>query len=168
MSSSLAALRVQLAALSSPRLLESITRRLKNTFSELEKVSATRRRLAGWTKDVKGSEKASNASGDGFSSAQSRDLDQLSSLLPQLEMLIPLMQPILNTIQSSRSIHSRAGHVDQSLDQLERLANEMQDLNTTISESCRRLETAIEENEDRTKKNLESMAVRMKQMGLDR
>lgn len=149
----LARLESQLALLSQPRHLDTISRRVKVLVTEMDRV-----------RDVRKDNAVDQSSSSGTTSLTPSDTTQLEHLFQvanRLEPLLPIMQPVLSRLQTLSDVHGSAAQFKTSLDGLQAKAEAQRQQTSELNQLLANMEANVEQNRTTMQTNLESLQARI-------
>ncbi|KAL1405194.1 hypothetical protein Q8F55_008819 [Vanrija albida] len=153
---SLARLDHLLAILTQPRHLDSISRRVKLLLVDLDRASASSRRVG----LAAGSERPATAT-TGLSPTDQEALQRLFTLLPRLDPLIPSIPPLLNRLRSLSSLHAESFGIAADLRQLQASDKSVSEEERSLQSIVSGVQKGLSEASGSIAKNWESLNSRL-------
>ncbi|KAF8647143.1 hypothetical protein AX16_006974 [Volvariella volvacea WC 439] len=156
----------QLALLTQPRHIDSISRRLKLLLSDLDRVSASqqhqsRRTVAGQHQPTTSihnaaipSLSASVGPGGAAPASPAQLQDQLLPLLSRLTPYLPQIPHILTRLRTLSTLHTSASEFRNTLEALEEEQAKIQEALKELEDAVRGVESSLEDNKVVVKKNV--------------
>lgn len=166
-----------LTLLTQPRHLDAISRRIKLLLTDLDRAHASTKSGGGKRQSMGGdgsaglgllspnlptSASAATTAGETtLTASQGQKLDQVFSLVPRLQPLLPLLPHLLARLRSLSDLHESAANFDETLKRLEqssvRLASAQQETTTVVD----RLDGSIRGNEEMIEANFRALGGRV-------
>lgn len=104
--------------LTQPRNLDAISRRVKLLLVDLDRAATASRRNLHATPNL-GSSPEKQPSTITLSHIEYTQLQQLFGILPRLDPLFPILDPLLTRLKSLQTLHAEAGEVAEGLKRLQ-------------------------------------------------
>lgn len=147
----------QLALLTQPRHLDSISRRLKLLISDLDRLTASQQHAGrrGQT------QQATQAPTSGAPSALQ---EQLLALLARLAPHLPHLPHLLTRMRTLSGLHAAAGEVQSTIGTLEDEQLRTRGRLDTLSSAVEGVEKSLEENADVVRKNVTGLEERIEML----
>lgn len=151
-------LNTQLALLTQPRHLDSISRRLKLLISDLDRLSSTNAQAGSSRRQA---QHAHTGSGTIAPNAPSPLQEQLLPLLARLAPHLPHLPHLLTRLRTLSTLHTSAADFQGSLGALEEEQRRVRGRLSVLTEAVESVEKSLEENASVVKANVGGLEERV-------
>lgn len=155
--STLSRLESQLALLSQPRHLDTISRRVKVLVTEMDRVRDVRENLTAQA----GEQTSSRGDKTPLTSSDVDQLQHLFQVANRLEPLLPIVPPVLNRLQTLGDLHASAAQFKTSLDGLQAKTEAQHQQTSELQQLLESMEVNMDQNRTTMQTNLEALQARI-------